>query len=125
MTFPTLVPSNRQFGTGNWPVTSYLAADGAEVRIRRGNRRTGSTLQLVYSGLSDTEVDLFLNHFNDRQGTFLSFSLTSGATKGYAGQNLKADTDNQWRYSGPVQVTSIYPGVSNVTVNLISVLVPV
>ena len=40
MAFPSLVPSTRTFDAGNWPVKTYKAQSGAEVRILYGNRRT-------------------------------------------------------------------------------------
>lgn len=124
MTFPTLVPSSRQFGSGDFPVSSYKSTSGVEVRILRGSRRTGATLQLTYNALSDTEVDLFLAHYETTRGTYESFTMTTGALQGYGGttSNIDAGTDNEWRYSGPIQVQNVYPGVSNVNVSLVGVL---
>jgi hypothetical protein len=124
MSFPALTPSSRQFGSGNFPVSTYSAADGAEVRILRGNLRTGATLQLVYNALTDNEADLFINHYEAQKGSFLSFSMSTGALKGYEGNTASIDAgpNNTWRYASPVTIQSVYPGVSNVTVNLVGVL---
>ena len=91
MSFPALTPSSRQFGSGNFPVSTYSAADGAEVRILRGNLRTGATLQLVYNALTDNEADLFINHYEAQKGSFLSFSMSTGALKGYEGNTASID----------------------------------
>ena len=124
MSFPSLTPSSRQFGSGNFPVSTYSAADGAEVRILRGNLRTGATLQLVYNAIADSEADLFIDHYESQKGSFLSFPMSTGALKGYEGDTASIDAgpNNQWRYASPVSIQSVYPGVSNVTVNLVGVL---
>ena len=90
-------------------------------------------LQLTYSALTDQEAELFINHYAQQLGTFSAFWLVGttgdrynvGAKGGWAGDpgSLGADgQNNEWRYAQPVQVVSVYPGVSNVTVSLIGVL---
>lgn len=124
MSFPIFTPSSRQFGSGDFPVSKYEAADGVEIRILRGNLRTGATLSLVYNALSDAETDLFITHYEAQKGSFLSFTISPGALKGYEGNSasINAGTGNEWRYASPIGIQSLYPGVSTVTVSLVGVL---
>jgi hypothetical protein len=126
MAYPDLVPTARSFDPGNWPVKEFRAQDGAEVRLMYGNKRTGMQLSLSYDNISDPNAELFLRHFNEVLGTFSTFTLTSiaGAKKGWTGSSDAIEAEawgNRWRYAEPPQVTSVRPGVSSVTVNLIGV----
>ena len=131
--FPNLVPSSRSFKSGDYPVSRYKAINGMEVRVLRGSNQTSMELALRYNAIKDTEVELFLNHFSQQKGTYEKFILigtdgsrdTVGAKGGWAGDpgSLGAvGQGNEWRYAGPVEVTSVYPGVSNVSVQLVAVL---
>jgi len=128
MDFPNdLVPSSRQFNPGDWPVKSFKALDGAEVRILYGSKRTGMTLQLSYDNIRDQDAERFLDHYNDRKGTFLTFhfpTMQPAAKKGWVG-NVDAlgagAWGNAWRYAEAPAVTNVRPGRSSVTVNLIGV----
>lgn len=133
MEFPNLVPSSRQFENGDYPVSRYTATNGMEVRILRGSNRTGMKLQLTYAAIPDEKVEYFLDHYAQQLGTFSAFWLVGttgdrfnvGAKGGWGGDPKSIGADgqgNQWRYAQPIQVTSVYPGVSNVTVSLVGVL---
>jgi hypothetical protein len=130
-TFPNLVPTSRTFESGNYPVKTFKAQNGAEHRILYGSNRTNMKLSLSYANITDAEAELFLDHFDNAQGTFLTFGLQSfntgnGATRGGwkgNGDALGATAQgNRYRYEGPPQVTQVRPGISTVTVNLIGVL---
>jgi hypothetical protein len=128
MAFPTLVPSNRAFDAGNWPIKTFKAQNGAEVRILYGNRRTNMTLSLQYQNISDANTELFLDHFNEMFGTYSTFVLgdsISGVRTGWAGNRdaLGAGAQgNYWRYAEPPSVDSVKPGISNVSIKLIGVI---
>jgi len=126
MPFPELVPTARSFDPGDWPVRSYRALDGAEVRLLYGSKRTGMTLTLSYDNITDANAELFLNHFNEMQGTFKTFvfSSTPGVRKGWTGTPAAIGAEawgNRWRYSEPPKVVSVRPGRSSVSVSLIGV----
>jgi hypothetical protein len=91
-----------------------------------GSKRTGMTLTLSYDNITDANAELFLNHFNEVQGTFMTFTLsgTPGAKKGWAGTPSAIGAQawgNNWRYSEPPKVVSVRPGRSSVSVSLIGV----
>lgn len=126
MAFPSLVPTSRSFSAGDWPVKKYKAISGAEIRILFGNKRTNMQLSLSYDNITDSEAELFLDHYNEVRGTFSTFRFTDSNPKG--GWEGNADAlgaaawGNSWRYEGPPQVQQVRPGISSVTVNLIGVV---
>jgi hypothetical protein len=129
-TFPTLVPTSRTFESGDYPVKTFKAQNGAEHRILYGSNRTNMKLSLSYANITDVNAEQFLDHFDDVQGTFQTFELApfadgDGARQGWGGEgsSLGAGAQgNKYRYEGPPQVVQVRPGISTVTVNLIGVL---
>jgi hypothetical protein len=126
MNYPEIRPSSRQIDPGGWPVKTYNAQDGAEVRLLYGNRRTQMKLGLAYQNISDSEAELFFQHFESVKGTFETFDLTGntavsagwdGASSVITGQG----SGNRWRYDAPPTIENVRPGVSNVSVSLVGV----
>ena len=138
MTFPitkaenglALVPSARTFKSGDYPVKTYKAQNGAEHRILYGDKRTNMRLSLTYANIQDVDAEQFLDHYDTVQGTFQTFVLgningNSPARGGWQGNKdaLGAERQgNSYRYEGPPQVAQVAFGLSTVTVNLIGVL---
>lgn len=125
MSLPSIEPSARTFTPGNFPVREYRALSGKEIRIRYGNVRTESTLDLTYENISDTDASLFLSHYNSLFGTFDTFTLGNAhlAFIGWTGTAgaLTSAAGTTWRYAEPPQVESVYRGRSTVRVRLIAV----
>ena len=127
MAFPSLAPTSRQFVAGDWPMAKFQSQNGSEARILYGNRRTGHTLSLNYNSISDAEAEEFFNDYYSRKGTYETFALpqpvTGNAGRGWAGSTsfFNAGSGVNWRYAEPPQLTSVYPGVSNVSIKLIAV----
>lgn len=124
MAFPSLVPTNRAFNAGDYPIKTFKAQSGAEIRILYGNQRTGMTLELGYDNISDSEAQAFIDHYDDMNGSFSTFALPSIVKTGWTGATttIDATSGNAWRYSEAPQITSVKPGVSSVQVQLIGVL---
>lgn len=124
MAFPALVPSARSFTPGDFPTKQYKALSGAEIRIRYGDLRTDATMDLTFENISDSNAALFMSHYADRQGTFLTFALPANIFSGWkaASSLINSPPGSAWRYDGPPQVTSVYPGRSTVQVKLIAVV---
>jgi hypothetical protein len=127
MAFPSsLKPTSRQYSPGDYPVKTYNANNGAEVRILYGSRPRNMTLELSYSNITDSEANDFLTHYYEMQGTYQTFGIPSssqtfsGWTAGADNLNL-AGTGAVWRYGEPPQQQSVRPGVSTVSVRLIGV----
>ena len=129
MAFPSIPPTGRVFDPGDFANTKYRSNSGAEFRILYGSKRTGMKMQLSYQNITDAQAEQFLDHFHSMQGTFQQFELTDGANSiksGWKGSSNAIGAvawGSQWRYESAPQLTSVYPGVSTVTVNLIGVTI--
>ena len=123
MAFPSLTPTARQFDSGDYPVQTFSAQSGAEVRILYGSQRTKMKLALSFANVTDANAELFLDHFDEVKGSFKVFDLPEEALQGWSGTGdaLQASGTNRWRYESPPQIASVRPGLSTVTVNLIGV----
>jgi hypothetical protein len=125
MAFPNLTPTSRSFESGDYPVKTFKAQNGAEVRILYGDKRTNMKLSLSYANITDAQAEQFLDHFDEVQGTFKTFTLPSLTRNGWTGNKdaLGAQTHgNDYRYEKAPQQVQVRPGISTVTVNLIGVL---
>ena len=126
MAFPALAPTSRSVKYGDYPVKANRMMDGFETRILYGSKRTGVEMQLAYNNIADATVKDFLNDYETRRGTFDTFSLPAGTVKGMSTDlsgEIPGVKDTKWRYAESPAVTSVYPGVSNVSVKLLAVLV--
>jgi hypothetical protein len=125
MPFPALAPTARSYQPGDWPVKTYATLSGAEVRIRYGNQRTGGKLSLSYGNIPDSQAAQFLNHYLETEGTFRTFSVPGTTSTGWSGSASAFSPGGSgaaYRYAGPPEITSVRPGVSNVSVELIGVV---
>jgi hypothetical protein len=125
MPFPTLRPTSRNYQPGDWPVKTYTAMSGAEVRIRYGNQRSNAQLSLGYDNISDAQAETFLTHYNEVEGTFRTFAVPAAASTGWTGTATAfspGSANAAYRYAGPPQITSVRPGRSSVSVELIGVV---
>jgi len=132
-----LVPSARTFESGDYPVKTYKAQNGAEHRILYGSNRTNMKLSLTYANIRDVDAEKFLDHYDEVQGTFKTFVLGDVKVNGVdinptcvgwegnqiaLGAGTLGTPGKDYRYEGPPQVAQVASGRSTVTVNLISVL---
>ena len=126
MAFPALVPTSRSFESGKYPVKTFKAQNGKEHRILYGSNRTNMKLSLSYANITDANAELFLDHYDEVQGTFQTFSVGQEAGKGGWKGNQDAigavTHGNTYRYESAPQLVQVRPGISTVTVNLIGVL---
>ena len=125
MPFPTAVPSSREFNAGDFPVKTFKAQSGAEVRILYGSKRTGMEISLGYDNAPDSVANGFVTHFEEMKGSYTTFALPSAVTTGWQGtaSTLTASANgNQWRYAEPPSISSVRPGRSNIRVRLVGVL---
>lgn len=128
MPFPVLKPSSRSYDPGDWPVRTYRAQNGTEVRLLFGNQRSNLKLSLSYNNVSDTKASEFIVHYEETKGTYSIFSLSPEAKVALlAGwealpERLGTPSGVDWRYENAPKITAVRPGVSIVTVNLIGVI---
>jgi len=127
MPFPDLVPTARTFESGDYPVKTFKAQNGHETRILYVSNRTKMNLSLTYANLFDADAELFLDHYDEVQGTFQTFDIgdvkfARGGWEGTPSALGPKASGNKYRYENPPQVVQVRPGVSSVTVNLIGAL---
>jgi len=118
MAFPILKPSSRSYDPGTYPVKVFKAQNGKETRILYGSERTEVKLSLSYANIGDPNAELFLDHYDEVQGTFQTFSLPGQALGGWEGNDdalkpadiqiptvtylvtVVADNGNKYRFNG-------------------------
>ncbi len=129
MNFPELRPTARTFDPGTYPVKTYRAQNGSETRILYGSSRTEMKLSLTYANISDADAELFVTHYDDKQGTFKAFNAFhpgNSVLDGWdgAGSTIKKNPDNtaKYRYESAPVITQVANGISTVTVSLIGVV---
>ena len=122
---PQYIPTSRSLGLGNFPVKTYRSQNGAEMRLLYGDKRTNMTMQLSYQNVADSVAQEFVEHFIVTEGTFKCFAIGTASRDGWSQADKymgASEWGNEWRYSKPPQLTSVYPGVSSVTVELVAVI---
>ena len=124
MAFPTLAPTSRSFEPGDYPIKTYNAQNGSEIRIAYGSSRTNAKLSLSFENVTDSQAEGFLTHFDSVLGTMNTFNIPDETKSGWSGTSSAIDAPprSNWRYEKPPQIASVRPGTSSVTINLIGVI---
>jgi len=128
VSFPDLKPSSRRYSPGQYPQTEFQAQNGAKTIVRYGNRRFDSKLELSFANISDADAASILANYEavNADWDYVVFTQSNGAAG--AGTSLAAylresgGSGLKWRYDGPPQVNSVYPGFSTVSCSFVGVL---
>ncbi len=129
--FPRISPSTRSYSPGEYPQVEFEAQNGVKTVIRYGKYRTGSSLTLGFNNISDDDAALILDNYVEVNGEWNYVTFNRGfATAGMEPSNLRGyftETNSsglglKWRYDGPPEVTSVYPGRSNVQCKFVACL---
>jgi hypothetical protein len=122
-TFPALSPTDRRFTPGSYPTRSLVTFSGKEARIRQSNVMVGSTVSLSFIGLTTSQVQSIITHFNGQLGSFTAFDLPSSVWGGLDDSTTFTLNGYLWRYrdSNPVTVDDLHHGGYNINVVLESV----
>jgi len=124
---PTNVtPSTRSYSPGEYPQVEFEAQNGVKTVIRYGKSRTGSSLSLGFDNILDSDAAAILQNYEDINSvwdevTFNGTNVINGADSTLQSYFLER-TDLKWRYDGPPEVTSVYPGRSNVQCKFVACL---
>lgn len=130
--FPNLKPSSRSYTPGIIPKELFRAQNGATSAVQFGKRVIDSKLQMAFNNIKDEQaMEIFQNYLDsdsvDGEGNWdyviFPFEAVDGAMTGINSVGLRrvmAETPGyrKFRYSSPPQITSVFPGVSSVTVEL-------
>ena len=126
-------PTSRQFTTGSFPVKTFQAQNGAEIRVLYGVQLTGKRMTLTYVNVTDTVAWRFMQHYIQMRGSYTTFLLqgtgNQGARAGWGPDQDGADDrallanpfNMRYRYAEEPQITSVHRGRSTVTIQLIAV----
>ena len=124
---PTNVtPSTRSYSPGEYPQVEFEAQNGVKTVIRYGKNRTGSSLSLGFDNILDSDAAAILQNYEDINSiwdevTFSGTNVINGADSALQSYFLER-TELKWRYDGPPEVTSVYPGRSNVQCKFVACL---
>tara|TARA_B100000902_G_scaffold206697_1_gene196936 strand:- start:1150 stop:1551 length:402 start_codon:yes stop_codon:yes gene_type:complete len=125
--FPSyLAPSSRSFTAGEYPQAVFEAQNGAKSVIRYGNKAVNAKLTLGFTNISDTEANNIIDNYINVNSDW--DYITFNATQGLQGIELKAlrlqiiSSYLRWRYDGPPKVTSVQPGINNVSCKFVACL---
>ena len=119
--FPSIVPSSQLYIRGDFPNVIQSSSSGVTTGFRRGNRRTDQTLQLSFTSLNETQVNLIRTHFDGQGGSFEMFFLSSSIWNGYTTPPVALVTDFGWLYNSPPIITdSLLTSKWDVQIELIS-----
>jgi hypothetical protein len=139
MAFPNIKPTTRSFTMGDYPSKTYRSLSGTIFKRAFGNKQTGYTLNLTFKNIGDAfggnqtgelrknsgTAKQIIDHYNDVDGTFSSFTLPVRVFEGMDNDFrdlIRSPSNIKWRYAGPPQVQSVKSGVSTVIVTLIGEL---
>lgn len=121
--FPQITPSSRSYKPGERPRTTFQAQNGAVTLVEFGTQQVNAELQLGFRNITDEVAAEIINHYNlIVEDEWVRFDGARGL--GGLGTNLynaveKGDDKLRWRYDGPPEITSVYPGVSTVSCRFI------
>ena len=135
--FPPVKPSSRTFTPGRYPQTEFVAQNGAKTVIRYGNKQVDAKLTLGFTNLSDADVNLILDKYEEVNSTY--DHLEFHGSDALAGITLPPTTDSvlfdkvrasdgtgklllRYRFDGPPTVTSVRPNRSNVQCKFVACL---
>lgn len=128
VSFPTTVPAptSRTYNPGRYPQQEFEALNGVKTVIRYGKNRTNASLSLTFSNITDDQVTSILNNYEDVNSvwdevTFNNTNVIKGANSDLQAFFIEG-TDLKWRYSSPPNVTSVFPGRSNVSCSFVACL---
>ena len=130
ISFPeNIAPSSRSFKAGEYPQSVFEAQNGAKSIIRYGNKAVNATLTLGFTNISDGDVVNILMNYNDvnRDWDYVIFNKSHGL-QGIESGLLEIQVTSglsiglRWRYSAPPTITSVQPGINNVTCSFVACL---
>ena len=133
--FPDIEPSTRSFTPGEFPRSLFESTNGAITAVYFGFRPVNSTLELTFNNITDDKAHDIVSHYKrcnrpDADGNWNYARLpssASGALAGIGDQNLRGtmgenEENRNYRYASAPQITSTFPGRSNVVVSLVGMM---
>lgn len=119
--FPSLEPFRREWAFPDYPTLSFDSNAWGATTFEYGSNPLETPLQLVYTLLSEAEMQLLREHYANQQQTY-PFLLPVAIWAGYdmtTAANL-FPINGQWLYDGELTEEPVAPGLYDCTVSLVS-----
>ena len=119
--FPPLEPSRREWAFADYPTLSRESSAWGATTFEYGDTPRETPLQLVYTLLSEAEMQLLRDHYANQQQSY-PFILPAAIWAGYdlaTVANL-LPINGQWLYAGEIEEEPVAPGLYDCTVSLVS-----
>lgn len=120
--FPSYKPTSRRFNAGTIPVSSFKSLSGKETRVILGSQSSAHQLNLSFANTSETVVKKIMEHWYNRKGAALTFTLPSNVWVGWTNYTAAVSSKQAWRYAGAPTVVAVSPSRMNINVSLLSVI---
>ena len=135
--FPDIKPSGRSYSPGDYAQTVFEAQNGAKTVIRHGSKRVNAQLSVSFSNITDAEVVAILQNYRsvNSEWDYVNFRMSNvlaGLDRDTLADGWVAERQNlsekshksglRWRYSSAPKVTSVQPGISNVSCSFVGCL---
>jgi len=124
--FPALTPTGRKYTPGRLPETRFQSQNGAITFVQFGGYFVNAKLELTFENVRDEDAQAILVHY---RSTVADDYVTFDKNHGLGGMtdNLITQVDTgkdtlRYRYDGPPEVVSVFPGVSSVSCSFIGYL---
>lgn len=119
---PSLCPIERRYTAGAFPTRRFSSIAGATTTRLYGSKSSGDRLSLKFA-TTDAEAAAVLAAYQAARGDYDYLTLPPAYWAGAAGGLAAAPPAYlRWRFDTPPQVTSVFPGRSEVAMELIGVL---
>ena len=124
-------PSTRTYTPGEYPQAVFTAQNGAVAVIRYGILKTNTRLTLGFNNITDDDVLLILNFYEDVNSDYDHIYFSKTELKGIESGDLRdvyreIDGDDNhkvyYRFETPPVVTSVMPNRSNVQCKFVGLL---
>lgn len=124
--FPALTPTGRKYTPGRLPETRFQSQNGSTIFVQFGGYFVNAKLELTFENVRDEDAQAILVHY---RSTVADDYVTFDKSHGLGGMtdNLITQVDTgkgtlRYRYDGPPEVVSVFPGVSSVSCSFIGYL---
>lgn len=119
--FPSVKPSARVWTPGVRAQSFYESMDGVEIRFLHGERITKQRLSLSFNNISEAVGTSIINHYASSGTTYGIFNLPADVFAGQGSYAYTNQSNNAWRYAGPIEVVYGRPGYMSISIELLGV----
>lgn len=116
--FPALEPYGRSFDFGDFAMSEANAFAGGSMRFSHSDTPLGHGLTLEYLEISEADMDAIRDHYREKQGGYLSFTLPAIIWQGHPDRETLVPIPGRWKYAAELEESHLQGKLYNVTVAL-------